>query len=535
MLTKSSLSNSLNATMSFASDFGKQHDMELLCDLPHCGETWQKYPLGDVCQDSYSESITTVEGENRLTCTGIVQISRAYSDPSVDKDMSASSTPKLDGFVYKRRKLRRNIVVLSEENSEESNKVSTSCHFGIGSSVHPLIAHKDDDNGDPPLTVDSEHSLDSAIPSTSGQLDLQKPAVPSSLITYSRSRIAKPFQNPPNKSCYIIALPAELSIDNRHESAMKKYPHFSNRCSRSKSNTGNGLAIVKNEMCVGKFSSNAICAETLEDCSVTRELCASYLKSQELLVELDTTNICDSSEALGAITNVTQLCKACGHLENTQKLLICDLCEEAFHVSCCNPKVKRLQLDVWYCQPCSKKRKRMLLQNISSEDRDKRLRGKIGPILFMLRDNQPYRSGVRIGYDFQAEVLEWTGPTISDGDDYFDKPSEMDPADYASHPDSNADESSEASFIGNWIQCREVINDNQTDEGTVCGKWRRVPLFIVQTDDWECASCLPWDPIHADCAVPQELETEVVLKHLKYIEMLRPKLANKQRPQTSKK
>ncbi|KAJ6819025.1 uncharacterized protein M6B38_405010 [Iris pallida] len=536
MLTKSSLSNSLDAAMSFASDFGKQHNMELLCDFPRCGETWQKYPLGDIPQGSYSESLTTVEGENRLTCSGIVEISRSYSDPSVGKDMSASSAPKLDGYVYKRRKLRRNIVVLSEENAEESNKESTACHFGINSSVHPLIVHKDDDSRDPPLTVDSDHSLDSADPSTSGQLDLQKPAVPSTLITYSRNRIAKPFQNQPNKSCYIIALPAEVSSDNRHKSAMKKYPHISNRCSHSKSYTGSGLAIMKNEMRVGKFSSSdAIGAETLEDCAVTRDLCNSYLKSLELLVELDTTNICSSSEALGAVTNVTHLCKACNHLENTQKLLICDLCEEAFHVSCCNPKVKRLQLDVWYCQSCSKKRKRTLLENLSSEDRDKRLRDKIGPILFMLRDNQPYRSGVRVGEDFQAEVLEWAGPTISDGDDYFDKPSELDPA-HVSHPDWNADESSEASFISNWVQCRQVIDDdNQIDEGTVCGKWRRAPLFIVQTDDWDCSSSLPWDPIHADCVVPQELETEVVLEHLKCIEMLRPKLAHKQRSLSSKK
>lgn len=87
--------------------------------------------------------------------------------------------------------------------------------------------------------------------------------------------------------------------------------------------------------------------------------------------------------------------------------------------------------------------------------------------------------------------------------------------------------------IGNWIQCREVL-----DSGVVCGKWRRyiihskfllfsslclcwhitliclyafftawtfrrAPLFVVQSSDWDCSCSVVWDPIHADCAVPQ--------------------------------
>ncbi|KAL7263415.1 hypothetical protein ACSBR1_001558 [Camellia fascicularis] len=55
------------------------------------------------------------------------------------------------------------------------------------------------------------------------------------------------------------------------------------------------------------------------------------------------------------------------------------------------------------------------------------------------------------------------------------------------------------------------------------------PLFEVQTDNWECFHAILWDPAHADCAVPQELDTDQVLKHLKYIEMLRPWLAAEKR------
>lgn len=31
----------------------------------------------------------------------------------------------------------------------------------------------------------------------------------------------------------------------------------------------------------------------------------------------------------------------------------------------------------------------------------------------------------------------------------------------------------------------------------------RAPLYVVQTDDWDCSCSILWDPIHADCAVPQ--------------------------------
>ncbi|KAG6735793.1 hypothetical protein POTOM_061541 [Populus tomentosa] len=44
--------------------------------------------------------------------------------------------------------------------------------------------------------------------------------------------------------------------------------------------------------------------------------------------------------------------------------------------------------------------------------------------------------------------------------------------------------------------------------------------FEVQTAVWECFCCVFWDPIHADCAAPQELETDEVMKQIKYIQMV---------------
>ena len=55
----------------------------------------------------------------------------------------------------------------------------------------------------------------------------------------------------------------------------------------------------------------------------------------------------------------SQFCKACGFLEDSTRTLICDMCEEAFHMSCCSPKIKSIPVqDEWHFQYCKKKRKR---------------------------------------------------------------------------------------------------------------------------------------------------------------------------------
>ncbi|CBI20787.3 unnamed protein product, partial [Vitis vinifera] len=77
-------------------------------------------------------------------------------------------------------------------------------------------------------------------------------------------------------------------------------------------------------------------------------------------------------------------------------------------------------------------------------------------------------------------------------------------------------------IMANWLQCREVLHDGSRKwfRGTICGKWRRAPLFEIQTDDWDCSCSVRWDPTHSDCAVPQELGTDQVLAHLKSLELV---------------
>ncbi|KAG6588044.1 hypothetical protein SDJN03_16609, partial [Cucurbita argyrosperma subsp. sororia] len=109
------------------------------------------------------------------------------------------------------------------------------------------------------------------------------------------------------------------------------------------------------------------------------------------------------------------------------------------------------------------------------------------------------------------------------------EPLEMDPSGSFLMHEQSTNKPCRLSAIGNWLQCQQVIDGVGGVNGVICGKWRRAPLFEVQTDDWECFCSILWDPAHADCAVPQELETGQVLKQLKYIEMLRPRLASKRR------
>uniref|UniRef100_A0A7C9AU44 Histone acetyltransferase n=1 Tax=Opuntia streptacantha TaxID=393608 RepID=A0A7C9AU44_OPUST len=270
----------------------------------------------------------------------------------------------------------------------------------------------------------------------------------------------------------------------------------------------------------------------------TKDLCVSILRSNGLLADfgIDRPGLSEENPPSCSGSSSSLSCNVC-HLPGLAKdLLICDECEEAFHVPCCNGNVRGLPIDEWYCQSCFKKKHKLIKETmvrkssiIRSEKCPVASEGDLSPIEFMLRDDEPYTTGVRVGKGFQAIVPEWSGPTVEDLDD-VPQPMELDPSGHGYMHGLISSKLSSSNYIGNWLQCREVIVGMGEDvDGTICGKWRRAPLFEVQTDNWDCFSSIFWDPSHADCAVPQELETEEVLKQLKYIEMLRPRLAAKRR------
>ncbi|KAK4414856.1 hypothetical protein Salat_2592600 [Sesamum alatum] len=311
-------------------------------------------------------------------------------------------------------------------------------------------------------------------------------------------------------------------------------------CSSSKSNLALSSVSLKIDMDdVGECSSSgALSAEKVPDAMSERDICISIIRNQRLLDRVGTRQERDSSEKTWLRSDIyySQPCKICEHLDSTSNMLICDNCLDAFHMSCCNPCIKRIPVGEWLCTSCSKKRHKILKEksvSISSEigNGNSASEGELGSIEFMFTDTEPYMSNVRIGDEFQADVPDWASPTYNECDPYVDWP-EVESSNNASMQERNYTKPLKLSSIGNWLQCQGLI-ERIGGEGTICGKWRRAPLFEVQTDDWECFCCVLWDPSHADCAVPQELDTEEVMRQLKYIEMLalqlRPQLSTKRR------
>lgn len=247
-------------------------------------------------------------------------------------------------------------------------------------------------------------------------------------------------------------------------------------------------------------------------------------------------------------------CKICGFSEDSTTTLICDMCEEAFHMTCCSPKIKSVPIqDEWHCQYCKKKRKRrekkcliasknsQSILHESGSKSEKSAEDKADLFWRMLEDNQPYTTQVRIGKAFQADVPVWTGKVQDDAESLFlGEPLEMECAqqNLMSEVWSNCWQPVQSFFPGlieNWIQCQNVIEKGvpcppgRKAKDVICGKWRRAPLLEVQNDDWDCSCAVVWDPVHSDCAVPQELTTEEILWRLKATEMAKLQLNNKKR------
>nr|CAD1827634.1 unnamed protein product [Ananas comosus var. bracteatus] len=374
----------------------------------------------------------------------------------------SSPLPKRDGFVYKRRKLQYNGVALLSEENTDGFSKESGAYYS-------RITSKDQNSA---VKANNDKDGCSAVEGKCGK----------------NERYLSPKDNTNVSSC------------------------------------NNGVKDT------GECSSsgNAIANLVLDELISERELCISVLKNHGLLGGVCERKELASLEFLGSDDpNSFLKCKTCGHSENPLKMLICDLCEEAFHVTCCSPRVKKLRNVEWYCQPCSRSKETVssCITGTTSEEEKNVSYGDLGPLLAMLRDSRPHISRVRIGKAFQVEVPAWSGPIADDSDSVLEF-SLLDSPECASLDCWNNYKPQKTTSIGNWIQCRDVLYTSDSNEGTICGKWRRAPLFVVQTDEWDCSCALPWDPFHADCAVPQEVETEVVLKHLKYIEMLRPRLAN---------
>ncbi|EEE61001.1 hypothetical protein OsJ_14815 [Oryza sativa Japonica Group] len=414
--------------------------------------------------NSYRELSSKENGEGKSSITEAVPSSTSYfGSPAVNR-MCSLSAQKKDGNVYKRRKMEKDSTSLTA-NEEFKEMTAQNCTSEDHSSL--LL----------PVTSDAMVS-NSTAPILEHDEPAGVPLVPRSGVN--------------DRSSVSSMLPPFMMFDKKDAT----------ECS----------------------SSNIGSTEPMTGFTSARDLCIAILREDGLITESRTK--IKAEELTGYDANLLFQCKTCGKSDHPLKMLICDSCEAAFHLSCCIPRVHEVPTDEWYCLPCFRKKPKSQYGKLSegkvksSGNINQRPHG-MSHIEYMLKDTKPYVTGVRIGIDFQAEVPEWSCPTSS-GDVYCEEPSEFDSADLTKLNWSKTNTQYRSS-IGNWIQCCEILSEGDSDKPVVCGKWRRAPLFVVQSDDWDCSCCLPWDPAHADCAVPQELGTDEVLGQLKYVRMAEPR------------
>jgi hypothetical protein len=159
-------------------------------------------------------------------------------------------------------------------------------------------------------------------------------------------------------------------------------------------------------------SSNIGLTEPITELESPRDICIAILKKglkTGSRTRLTTEELTDSD------ANPLLACNSCGGVEHLLKMLMCDSCEAAFHLSCCISAIEELPADEWFCKTCSLMKPKSLYGKLSE--------GKVKPsgntngrpqgmshIEFMLKDTEQYVSGARISRDFQADVPEWSGP-----------------------------------------------------------------------------------------------------------------------------
>eukprot|EP00249_Psilotum_nudum_P009012 c21652_g1_i1 orf=331-2223(+) len=293
-----------------------------------------------------------------------------------------------------------------------------------------------------------------------------------------------------------------------------------------------------------------------EEEAIEFEQCVSLLRKYGVLKSPEyylSQNLPSSALLPGLVGDklFSKTCKICGNLEDAKNTLICDECQEAFHMSCCNPRVSLKYFekeDDWYCSLCRKQKKKTALKfsmEVLPSQGNTVFIPKVSPsgALDSFRNVFPmgshYTSKVRLGPAHQVDVPPWTGRVKENLNTFIagcfgteipltrdEKVAEQDQIRRA-HEDRGrllhwlSAKSLPQGLKENWLQCHCIVkkgirdlNGQKVTNDVICGKWRRVPLGLEQKESWECFCAIFWDPSHADCAVPQELATEDIVKRM---------------------
>lgn len=318
--------------------------------------------------ETYSEEIKIDDG----LC--FVNYKRNYSQLSTSSTMSQNSRPI---FVYQRGKQRKNFFDVWTQQQCDDIKTNDVC-------LSPICSET-------PL---QEHVISVCECATEGV----------------RSPIMHPAEHNEVASAPLSHSEEALTIDvNRTLNAC----NASDDCSSSMSNLDNA------DEC---SSSGLLVSEKAPQEISQRDMVLLILRNQGLFDEVSIRQDRASTESNGVSRDTYCLtsCKVCEHMESTLNMLICDNCEDAFHVSCYNPRITILPVNEWLCTSCLKKKPKILKDNstsnvssIHTETGRKQYSASeldLGSLEFMFRDTEPYMSNVQIGDEFQADVPDWCGP-----------------------------------------------------------------------------------------------------------------------------
>eukprot|EP00250_Pteridium_aquilinum_P000124 c10140_g1_i1 orf=394-1941(-) len=226
---------------------------------------------------------------------------------------------------------------------------------------------------------------------------------------------------------------------------------------------------------------------------------------------------------------LSKMCKTCGTIEDTNSTVICDDCQEAFHLSCCVPRMTSKYFkreDNWFCSSCRKQKKKMrskLMEKGSSQEENSSkgiVKARLGPAH---QADVPEWQDRAQDDDLERRIVGCIGMEIPFSQEQKDAERDNLSKTFKDKVESLNWLPAEKVPNGtpqNWVKCNNVIvrackdSDGKKQNQIVCGKWRRAPLNVEQADEWECFCAMEWDPLHADCAVPQECSDEEVLNRM---------------------
>ncbi|KAJ6435924.1 hypothetical protein OIU84_001032 [Salix udensis] len=281
--------------------------------------------------------------------------------------MSESSATN---FVYSRRKLQGNTIDFLSTITERSGE-DCPCVINLDGPSVPAKEHH--------VVSEEEHETEAVIESF--MLPFEGACVVSKDQHESGTGGALPRPPPvcngephvskSESSCGCSLVEDQDSVEASKKSRLKiiEVDGINDSCSSSKSNMELVSVSTKTEgHDNGECSSSTVmAAEFAGEDQSEKHRCISTLGKQRVFEGICPGKTRASSKRIvdGSGSSSSRSCKKCFLKESPEKMLLCDSCEDSFHVSCCNPHVKRIPIDEWLCSSCLKKKRIIPKERIS--------------------------------------------------------------------------------------------------------------------------------------------------------------------------